>query len=192
MRTLPRRTVALPVLVAILLASCEPRVIVERDASARIPDGAPWGWSLPDGDGLSTADGDVAPTEPVARSIAAAIEAELARRGHRRTRVDSAAFVVHFHLGRRDIVDTVSPPVRSPGSVTDRDPQGWGRYGSPESMGTRTVTWQEGMLIIDALTIADGKLAWRGIAVGEIKPGTQDETTAAIQAAVARLFAEFP
>jgi hypothetical protein len=192
MRTPLRSAKAIPLLLASLLASCEPMVIVERDATARIAEGATWSWSIPDADGLAPEQGDVAPTEPVARAIAAAIEAELTQRGYRRTSVDSAAFVVHFHLGRREVVDTVAAPTRNPGTVTDRDPQSWGHYGSPETMGTRTVTWQEGMLIIDALTVADGKLAWRGVIVGEIKPSTQNETTAAIEAAVARLIAKFP
>jgi len=176
----------------VVLAACEPTVVVERDATAHIPDGATWTWSPPDGDGLTVDQGDVAPTEPVALAIANAIEAELVARGYRRTSPDSAQIVLHFHLGRREVVDTVQPTTGTPRTVTDRDPQNWGRYGSPETMGTRTMTWQEGMLIVDALTMADGKLAWRGIIVGEIKPSVQNEPTAAIKDAVGRLFTQFP
>jgi hypothetical protein len=174
------------------LASCEPTVVVERDETATIPAGSTWAWSLPDGDGLAPEQGDIAPTEPVAQAIVTSIEDALAARGYRRTALDSATFVVHFHLGRREVVDTIPITNDSPRTVTDRDPQNWGRYGSPEAMGARTTTWQEGMLIVDALTVADGKLAWRGIVVGEIRPDVENEPTAAIKAAVGRLFSRFP
>ena len=67
----------LALLAAALLAACEPTVVVERDTTTRIPDGATWTWSAPDGDGLAPGAGDVLPSEPVAATIANAIESTL-------------------------------------------------------------------------------------------------------------------
>jgi hypothetical protein len=171
--------------------ACEPTVIIERDETVRITSGARWSWSAPDGDGPSIEQGELAPTPEVHDRISDAIAQGLEARGFRLTTPDSAAFFVHFHLARRTVVDTM-PRVDAPRSVGDRDPQDWGRYGDPEQMRDRTMSWQEGLLVVDALS-ADGRhVAWRGIIYGEIKPEAERDPTSAIRAAVERLLAQFP
>lgn len=181
------------ILAAIALAStaCEPTVIIERDETVRIPSGASWSWSTADGDGPSAAQGEVVPPPDIHDRLSDAIAQGLEARGFRLTTPDAAEFFVHFHLARREVVDTI-PRTDAPRAVGDRDPQDWGRYGDPEQMRERTMTWQEGLLVVDALTADGRKVAWRGIIYGEIKPQAERDPTSAIRGAVERLLAEFP
>lgn len=174
------------------LTACEPIVVVERDAGPRIPERARWAWSPPDADGLAPDEGDVQPTLAVTLALLDAIAAELEARGHRRTTVDSADFFVHFHLGQRVVTDTLPPLESRSRAAGSGDSGGWGGYGSPEAMGARTVSWQEGMLIIDALRAADGSVAWRGVIAGEVKPAEAADPAPALRRAVGRLLGEFP
>jgi hypothetical protein len=170
-------------LLAIATTACEPTVMIERDDTTRIASGARWAWSAPDADGPNAAQGEITAPTDVQVIITEAIAQGLEARGFTRTSPDSAQFLVHFHLARRDIVDTI--PTATP-------PQDWGRYGNPEQMRDRTVSWQEGLLVIDALT-ADGRtVAWRGIIYGEVRPEAERDPTSAIRSAVEQLLAKFP
>ncbi len=172
-------------------SACEPTVIIERDETVHIASAARWSWSAPDADGPSAAQGEVVPPPDIHDRISDAIAQGLEARGFRLTTPDSADFFLHFHLARREVVDTM-PPLGAPRAVGDRDRQDWGRYGDPEQMHDRTMTWQEGLLVVDALT-ADGRhVAWRGIIYGEIKPQAERDPTSAIRGAVERLLAQFP
>lgn len=183
-----------PAAIAVLVlaaAACEPTVIIERDETVHIASAARWSWSAVDADGPSAAQGEVVPPPDIHDRLRDAIAQGLEARGFRLTTPDSAEFFVHFHLARREVVDTM-PPLGAPRAVGDRDPQDWGRYGDPEQMRDRTMTWQEGLLVVDALT-ADGRhVAWRGIIYGEIKPQAERDPTNAIRGAVERLLAQFP
>lgn len=189
MRTSRRGLIA--VLLATLGGACEPTVVIERDEIHPIPAGATWAWSGADGDGLSAAQGNVNPDADVTIAMMDAITANLEAKGFRLTTVDSAQFFVHFHLGQREIVDTL-PPLHETRGVTDRDGQGWGRYGDPESVRQRTMVWQEGMLIVDVLTGDGRSVAWRGIISGEVKTAARENPRAAVTTAVGKLLAEFP
>lgn len=189
--TRTHRTLALVGVAVGLLAlgSCEPFQQIERDDGPPIAPGALWAWSPPDQDGLAPGDGDLRPTPEVRSALAAAIESTLAAQGFRLTSSDSAEFFVHFHLGQRDVTDTLPPPGRSSRRAAGG---AWGSYGRPEEMADRTITWREGLLILDALRAADGSVAWRGILAGEVPPEVAAAPTPAVREAVRRLLAEFP
>lgn len=178
-------------LLALATTACEPTVIIERDETVSIASGARWAWSTPDGDGPNAAQGEVVPTADVHGIMSDAIVQGLEARGFRLTTPDSAQFFVHFHAARRLVVDTM-PRVDAPRSVGDRDPQDWGRYGDPEQIRDRTMTWEEGLLVVDALTADGRKVAWRGVIYGEVKPQAERDPTSAIRAAVEKLLAQFP
>lgn len=184
-----RRAPALAFL-CLLAVACGPDLRYERDPSVVIPAGATWAWSPPDDDGLAPDDGAVMPTDSIADVLRSAIEAELTARGYPRAAADSAAFVVHFHLGRRSVTDTMPPRDASP-TGTDRRGD-WGGYGQPESVRGRAVTWEEGMLIVDVLPRDRHTVAWRGLIMGEIPPSAERRPADAIRAAVRRLLRDFP
>ena len=82
--------------------------------------GSGWAWSPPDGDGLARTEGAVVPEDAQARLISSAIETELVARGFPRTSPESAQFIVHYHVGRRSVTDTLPPrddPTASGGVV---------------------------------------------------------------------------
>jgi hypothetical protein len=180
-------------LVVVLATACGPTMQVIRDPSAPIAPGSTWAWGLPDGDGLAPEEGAVFPTDSAHRMFTAAIEAELVAKGFPRVRGDSAQLVVHYHIARRTVADTLPPadaPHRDGGAITA--PGSWGGYGRPETVDDRTVEWEEGMLIIDVIARAQRVVAWRGMISGEIRESAARAPGQAIGAAVRRLLREFP
>lgn len=191
--TIRSRTKALALATLLPLAACGPDLRFERDAAMPIPAGSTWTWSRADDDGLAPDDGALIPSDSLATMIAAAIEAELVARGFPKAAPDSATFIVHYHLGRRTVTDTMPlHPDRNPSVVAGEVRSGWGRYGQPEDVEGRTVTWEEGMLIVDVLPRDRSTVAWRGIIAGAIPEEAAKRPGEAIAAAVRRLLRDFP
>ncbi len=172
-------------------SACGPDLRFERDANIPIPPGATWTWSAPDDDGLALDDGAVSPSDSLAALIESAVEAELTTRGYRRVAADSAQFIVHFHLGHRSVTDTMPPTPR--GTTPSGELRGtWRGAGQPEDFRDQTVTWEEGMLIVDLLPRDRRAVAWRGVIAGEIPREAERDPGTAIRAAVRRLLRDFP
>lgn len=89
-----------------------------------IASAARWAWSTPDGDGPNATQGEVVPPPDVHDIMSDAIAQGLEARGFRLTTPDLAQFFVHFHVARRQIVDTMPRADAPPRSVGDRDPRG--------------------------------------------------------------------
>lgn len=173
------------------LTACGPTVSIQRAADAPIPRSARWAWGTEDRDGLTAAEGARLAADSIAVIIRAAVETELAAKGYRRTPPESAQFVMHFHVGQRYVVDTVAPR-DDPRTGAVRSSGGWGGYGDPEDLAERTVSWQEGMLILDAIDPARNIVAWRGTIAGEIPAKAERQPAPGIRAAVQRLMRGFP
>jgi hypothetical protein len=129
------------------------------------------------------------PDDTVARTIRAAIEAELVAKGFPLASRETAQLHLHFHVGQRRVTDTLPPRDDPPSDV--RAPGTWGGYGRPEDL-ERTVTWEEGMLVVDAVTTDRGVVAWRGLIAGEIPASAEARPAEAIRAAVKRVLRGFP
>jgi hypothetical protein len=178
---------------AAALSACGPTVSYQRAPDVRIEAGSRWAWSPPDADGLTREQGATIPDDSTARRIRAAIEAELVAKGFPVASADQAQFVVHFHVARRSVTDTLPPPEdpsATGGVIRARD--GWGAYGNPEELAQRLVSWEEGTLVIDALTPDRGIVVWRGIIAGEVPVKAETRPDAAIREAVRRLLRGFP
>lgn len=169
--------------------ACEPSIQVLRDPAAPIAPGASWAWGVADGDGPTPEDGALVPDDSVHRMIAGAIDAALVARGYPRVRPEEAQLVVHYHVARLTVTDTLDP-IRPP----HRDPtaSGWGVYGQPEMVGERTIAWDEGLLVIDVISRSHRAVAWRGAIAGRIGPAAERDPEPAIREAVRRLIARFP
>lgn len=188
-----RHSLVVTLVAAAALSACGPTVSYHRAPDVSIAAGSRWAWSPPDGDGLTRTEGAVVPEDAQARLISSAIETELVARGFPRTSPESAQFIVHYHVGRRSVTDTLPPrddPTASGGVV--RAPGAWGGYGSPEELADRMITWEEGMLVIDALTPDRKVVAWRGMIAGEIPAKAETRPEAAIRESVRRLLRGFP
>jgi hypothetical protein len=178
---------------ALLLVACGPDLAYQRATAVTIPAGATWTWSLPDGDGVPPHDGGVTPDDSIARFIASAIEQELTAAGYPRTRGDSAQFVVHYHVAKRTVTDTLpgrDVPRAAPNP--DRTIGSWSGYGRPEELDANTITWEEGMLVVDVLLKDRSVVAWRGAIAGEINPAAARHAAPAIREAIRRLMKGFP
>ena len=184
------RLLASVLVVTAALVGCGPTVSIHRAPDARLERRDRWAWAPADGDGIPASEGARTPPDSVAWMLRTAIETELTAKGHALTTPDSAQFLVHYHVAQRAITDTL--PVRDdpPGIV--RAPGNWGRYGNPEELDARLITWQEGVLVIDALTAERGVVAWRGTIAGEIPAKAEVRPAPAIREAVRRLLRDFP
>jgi hypothetical protein len=185
-----RTQLVVPIAAALLVAACGPDLAYERDPGFPIPAGATWTWSRPDGDGLAPHDGGITPPDSIARMIAAAIDAELTSAGYRRTGFDSAQFVVHYHVGRRTVTDTLPP--RDPPRTSPTGTGNWAGYGRPEELGGNQVTWDEGMIIVDVLPRDRDVVAWRGVIAGIIPESAEQDAAPALRHAIRRLMRGFP
>ncbi len=185
-----RPALASVLLLTAALAACGPTVSIQRAPDVRLAEGARWAWAPPDRDGLTVAEGATTPPDSIAWMIRDAVDAVLSSRGFTRSAPESAQFLVHFHVGQRARSDTLSPRDDPPGVV--RAPGDWGRYGSPEEIAGRVISWAEGTLVIDAVTADRGIVAWRGMITGEIPEGAERHPDAAIREAVRRLLRDFP
>ncbi|MHB1297577.1 MAG: DUF4136 domain-containing protein [Gemmatimonadaceae bacterium] len=179
-------------LALLLTSACGPNVAYHRDAQTPIPSSARWAWGQPDADGVPARAGGRTPDDSTAQLLRSAIERELDDRGYRRTSRDSADFLVHFHVGQREVFDTLPPPSQPELVVVDRDRGWWGGSGSPEAMGDRAAQWSEGKLIVDVVTPDGRKIAWRGEISGEIPSGARKNPGKEIRAAVEKLMRGFP
>lgn len=182
----------LVLLLAATLAACGPTVAYDRAPDVRIAPGTPWAWGPPDQDGLTRADGAVHPADSVSRAIRAAVEAELVAKGFPLAPAESAQLRLHFHVGQRHVSDTLPPRDDPAAQGGVRAPGEWGGYGRPEDLASRTVTWEEGMLVVDAILVDRGIVAWRGLIAGEIPPEAMNRPGLAIREAVKRLMRGFP
>lgn len=181
----------LPIAAALFASACGPDLVYHRDPAFPIPPGATWTWGRPDGDGLAPHDGGVVAPDTIARMIADAIEIELAGAGYRRTTYDSAQFVVHYHVARRTVVDTL-PPREPPRTAPGGGIGTWSGYGRPEDLGANEVTWDEGMLIVDVLPRDARAVAWRGLIAGIIPASAEHDAAPALRDAIRRLMRGFP
>ncbi|MCE9602989.1 MAG: DUF4136 domain-containing protein [Gemmatimonadetes bacterium] len=188
-----RPSIIATLVTAAALSACGPTVSYQRAPDVRIAAGSRWAWSPADADGPKREQGAMIPEDSTARRISGAIEAELIARGFPVVSADQAQFLVHFHVARRSVTDTLPPredPSSSGGVV--RTPGAWGGYGNPEELADRLVSWEEGTLVIDALTPDRRIVAWRGIIAGEVPVKAETRPDAAIREAVQRLLRGFP
>lgn len=183
---------SLLLVLAATLAACGPTVAYDRAPDAPIPAGARWAWGPPDQDGLSRADGAQLPADSISRAIRAAVEAELVAKGFPLAPAESAQLLLHFHVGQRHVSDTLPPRDDPAAQGGVRVPGEWGGYGRPEDLASRTVTWEEGMLVVDAVLADRGVVAWRGLIAGEIPPEAMRRPGPSIREAVKRLMRGFP
>lgn len=164
----------------------------DRAPDARIEAGTRWAWGPPDRDGLSRAEGALVPADSIDDLLRRVIEAELVAKGFPRAEPESAQFMVHFHVARRSVTDTIPPRDDPTTPGVSRAPGSWGSYGRPEDLADRLITWEEGMMIIDAIVPDRGIVAWRGMIAGEIPPQAEARPEAAVRQAVRRLLRGFP
>lgn len=124
------------------------------------------------------------------RRIEAAISRELEARGYRRA--ENPDLLVNFSVTAEDIqevrqVPTATPPV---GYYAWRYPYyaPWPTY----TYETRVDNYRRGSLFIDLVDAGQNKMVWEGVATARITEKMREQPEAAIDAAVAEIFAKYP
>jgi hypothetical protein len=167
----------------LLLASCS-GIEVERhaDPAADFSRLRTWSW-IPR---LRDESGDPRVASPLFEErLRAAVERELAARGYQRVEEGQGDFGMRWHASVEDRVDvhTLDHYVRG---------DSWDPVSRVESE-TLSFPVEEGVLLLDAVDAADGRVVWRGLAHAEVDPSsTPEERAARLDETVHALLAEFP
>lgn len=125
-------------------------------------------------------------TSFVDQYVADAIAAEMQARGYRRE--VNGQLLINFHRQAREKVE-VSQTTAPPGFYGHRR----GLYtwaGAPVTTDVRT--YREGTLLVDVVDGAAKKLLWQSVATQRVTEAIRENPKPVIDAAVARMFAEFP
>ncbi len=183
-----RRLIPAALLIA---AACGPAITITRDESIPIHSRSTYAWGRADGVPTNTERDPRVDNDSIRARIERAIDAELERKGFRKSSFDDAQLIVHYHVGVQDKVDTI--PVEYAGqcnTIPCPAPRyGWGYWGVPESA-VREIAYEEGTLMLDFLARPSLKLAWRGLVRAEVTPASADE--ARIRKGIARVLRDFP
>ena len=119
----------------------------------------------------------------VTQYLEAAAERELQSRGFRRS--EDPDLLVNFHVVARDRLQVTQTPNAYYGW---RRAYAWGGMGYSNEVRSFT----EGTLNVDVVDRARNQLVWEGVAVGKITDKKLRDPRAAIDGAVAAVFAQFP
>jgi Domain of unknown function (DUF4136) len=121
--------------------------------------------------------------------IVAAIDAQLAAKGLTKAESDPDVFVVyHIAFDKQKDISTFST-----GYAGGYGPYGWGWGGGMGSTTTQVRDILIGTLVIDVADAKQGKLAWRGMGVKEVKTQTNPEKRdKSINDAVKKIFKNYP
>lgn len=180
-----------------LLVACGPAVDVQRDPGWVPPLGATYAWGEK---GTPELAGEGAPelTDATLQArIEVSIDTLLAQRGFRLVPADSAALLVHYHVGleRRRSVQTVvvaakaSEPAATCSASACWPDFSWGAYGPPHLEG-RPMQYTEGALLVDLQQRRTGAVVFR--AVGRDQVTAADASDDRIRDAVRHVLAALP
>jgi hypothetical protein len=176
------RTLLLAVVVGLAGCATGPTVTADYDRSANFASYRTFGFYSPLGTDRSGYQ------SLITQTIKSAVRAELESRGYLYTE-DTPDLLVNFNakLARQT---EVSQMPASPMYYGYRRGfyGGWGGY----AYETRVDQYTEGTLNIDIVDPKRQQLVWEGVAVGRVTKKTQEERQAAIRAAVAEVFAQYP
>lgn len=182
-----RRFLPLSVLIA---AACTPSVTITRDPSIPVYPRATYTWGLADGTPTRGERDPRVEQAAVRGRIEQAVDAELQRRGFRKTSFDSAQLIVHYHVGVEVRVDTLPPEGPESCNAAPCPPRyDWGYWGGPESY-IREVAYEENSLMLDFLARPSLKVAWRGVVKEDFTPESTSER--ALRRGVAKVLKDFP
>lgn len=169
-------------LLAVLVAGCAsgPTVHTDSDPQANFSSYRTYSWlAKPD-------QGGVPPL--VSQRIVEQVDAQLRAKGWTLAPDGQVALAAHVATQQKQTLDTMySGPVYG----------GWGwgpRWYGGMGMGTTTTqvrTYEVGTLVVDMFDARTRQAVWRGSASGTV-PGAPDKVNAAVEAAVAEMFAGFP
>ena len=125
------------------------------------------------------------------RRVMAAVTRELGARGYRR--VESGGdLLVNFAMSTEDVQDVRTVP----SAVLPPPWYGWrGGYYYPwpsHTYETRVDSYERGTLYVDLVDAGRRQLVWEGRAVGRVTRATREDPAAALDNAVAEIFARYP
>lgn len=123
----------------------------------------------------------------VDQHIKNAITREMEARGYRKE--VNGQLLINFHRQSKDKVKVTQSAVPT-GYYGYR--RGFYTWGAGAAVTTDVQNYREGTLIIDVVDGGAKKLLWHSVAVGRITKDVLDNPQAAIDSAVAQMFAEFP
>lgn len=179
------RTLFLAAVMMLGLAACAtgPTVTADYDRSTNFASYRTFGFYSPLGTDQSGYQ------SLVTQTIKSAVRAEMESRGYAYTE-SNPDLLVNFNakLARQTEISQMPAPSMYYYGYRRGSYGGWGGYGYE----TRVDQYTEGTLNIDIVDAKRQQLVWEGVAVGRVTKKSQEERQAAINAAVAEVFAKYP
>ncbi|HET7921205.1 MAG TPA: DUF4136 domain-containing protein [Gammaproteobacteria bacterium] len=175
----------LPVLLALALAACAPRVMVEQDASAPFQGYHRFAWVSPPPGPVRD---PILDSQILEGRVRDAVTAALGARGYERVAPEAQPdFIVTYHTSSKQELES-SGASFSLGFV-DAFPTGFGSVVVPIG-GGNLESREQGTLMLDILDGHSKRLVWRGWTSGRVNQDNYSQ--AAITRAVHEILARFP
>lgn len=123
----------------------------------------------------------------LSQHLRTAVSRELAARGYQRS--DNPDLLVNFYTESTEKVQSTTTAGPALGGY-----YGWrtGYYGVWGGYETRVTQYTEGTLVIDIVDASRSQLVWEGVAVDRIREENRRNPQAAVEQAVAQIFAQYP
>jgi hypothetical protein len=174
----------LPPLLALSLAACAPRVMVEHDATAGFGSYHSFAWVSPP---PAPVKDPILDSQILEDRVKQAVVGELTARGYLQVATGQAAdFIVTYHTSSKQQIES-SGPSFSFGFI-DAFPSGFGSVVVP--VGGNVESREQGTLMLDIIDAHDKRLVWRGWTNGWVSQSNYSEK--AVSQAVREILAKFP
>lgn len=175
----------LPVLLALSLAACAPRVMVEHDASAGFNGYHRFAWVSPPATPVKD---PILDSQILEDRVKRAVVAELTARGYVETAAgDAPDFIVTYHTVSKQQLESTGSSFSF--GFVDAFPHGFGSVVVPVG-GSNVETREQGTLMLDIIDGHSKRLVWRGWTTGWVSQSNYSES--AVSQAVSEILARFP
>lgn len=174
----------LPVVLALCLAACAPRVMVEHDASAGFSNYHRFAWVSPPATPVKD---PILDSQILEERVKRAVVAELIAHGYVETTAgESPDFIVTYHTASKQQLESTGSSFSF--GFVDAFPHGFGSVVVP--VGGNVETREQGTLMLDIIDGHSKRLVWRGWTTGWVSQSNYSES--AVSQAVREILARFP
>ena len=178
------RNTSLPVLLALALSACAPRIYVEQDKNAALQGYHSYAWVSPPAGPVKD---PILDSQILESRVKQAVEAEFANRGFKEVTSDQGPdFLVTYHTSNKEKVESSGASFSF--GIIDAFPSGFGSVVVP--VGTDVRSREEGTFMLDVIDGKTKRLVWRGWTTGWVSQ--ESYTDEAVASAVQQILAKFP
>ncbi|MGH8371321.1 MAG: DUF4136 domain-containing protein [Gammaproteobacteria bacterium] len=175
----------LPLLLALSLTACAPRVMVEHDANAGFGGYHSFAWASPPPTPVKD---PILDSQILEGRVKQAVVGELTARGYVQAAAGEASdFIITYHTASKQQLESTGPSFSF--GFVDAFPSGFGSVVVPVG-GNNVESREQGTLMLDIIDGHSKRLVWRGWTTGWVSQSNYSEK--AVNQAVREILAKFP